>query len=155
MPAKISFAAAGRGDSPGDLGIVEGVDRGAIDDRNARQRLHEFRKGRTPHAVARGGCDDDRQLQGLGRFGQRHDVVLQLSRRIVANAGHEADLVVNEDERGVFSCKRLVGADRVGHDVLSKGKVGCGQPRFVGRDRQEGSCWTIGRKAATFELSVQ
>ena len=130
MPAKISFVRPVALIARGDLGIVEGVDRGAIDDRNAGQRLHEFRKGRTPHAVARGGGDDDRQLQGLGGFGQRHDVVLQLSGRIVANAGHEADLVVDEDQRGVFRCERLVRADRVGHDVLScRGKVGCGQPR--------------------------
>jgi hypothetical protein len=26
--------------------------------------------------------------------------------------------VVNKDQRGVFRCKRLVGADRVGHDSL-------------------------------------
>ena len=36
--------------------------------RNARQRLHELRKGRTPRAVARGGGEDDRQFQGLGRL---------------------------------------------------------------------------------------
>jgi len=62
--------------------------------------------------------DDDRQFQGLGRFGQRDHVVLQLARRIVANPGHQADLVVDEDERGVFRCKRLIGADWVGHDIL-------------------------------------
>jgi hypothetical protein len=49
-----------------------------------------------PHAVARGGGDDYRQSQGLGRFGQRHHIVLQLSRRVVADPGHEADLMVYE-----------------------------------------------------------
>jgi hypothetical protein len=118
MPAKISFLAAGRRDGLSDLEIVERVDRRAIDDRNDRQRLHELRKDRTPHAVARGRGEDDRQFQGLGRFGQRHHVVLQLSRGIVANPGHEADLVVNEDERGVFRCQRFVGAAWLGHDIL-------------------------------------
>jgi hypothetical protein len=102
--------AASRGDGLGDLGIVERVDRRAIENWNARQRLHQFRKGRAPHAVARGCGDDDRQCQGLGRLGQRHHVVLQFTRRIVANPGHEADLVVDEDQSGVFRCKRLVGA---------------------------------------------
>jgi len=58
-----------RGDGLGDLGIVERIDRRAIDDRNARQRFHEFREGRAPHAVARGGGTDDGQVQGFGRFG--------------------------------------------------------------------------------------
>jgi hypothetical protein len=66
---KDQLGTAGLGDSPGDLGIVKGVDRGAIDDRNAGQRLNEFRKGRTPHAVTCGGGDDDRQLQSPGGFG--------------------------------------------------------------------------------------
>src|SRR5215470_15344024 len=56
------------GNSLRNLRIVEGVDRGAIDDRNAGRRLHEFRKGRTPHAVACGSSDDDRQFEGFGRF---------------------------------------------------------------------------------------
>jgi DNA-binding transcriptional LysR family regulator len=77
--------------------------------------------------LSRGGGNDDGQFQGLGRFGQRHHVVLQLSRRIVANPRHKADLVVDEDERGVFRCKRLIGAGWVGHDILlQKGKVSCG-----------------------------
>jgi hypothetical protein len=66
MPAKISFFAAGGDHSLRDLRIVERVDRRAIDDGNARQRLHEFWKGRAPHAVACGRRDDDRQFQGLG-----------------------------------------------------------------------------------------
>jgi len=33
---------------------------------------------------------------------QRDDVVLQLARRIIADACHEADLVVDENESGIF-----------------------------------------------------
>jgi hypothetical protein len=62
----------------------------------------------------------------FGRFGQRHHVVLQFSRRIVANPGHKADLVVDEDECGVFRCKWLVGAVWLKHDILlQKRKVSC------------------------------
>src|SRR5208337_2548754 len=57
-----------------------------------------------PHMLSRavvvtmiGNC------RALAAFGQRHHVVLQLSRRIVANAGHEADLVVNEDQGRIGS----------------------------------------------------
>ena len=66
--------------------------------------LDEFREGRPPHAVSRGCGDDDRQPQSRGRLGQRDNVMLQLSRRIVANPSHETDLMVDEDERGVFGC---------------------------------------------------
>jgi len=44
-----------------------------------------------------------------------HHVMLELSRRIVANPGHEADLVVDEDERRVFRRQRFIG--RVGSDM--------------------------------------
>jgi hypothetical protein len=70
MPAKISFLRSVAVNGLSHLRIVERVNRRAIDDRNARQRLDEFWEGRAPRAVARGGGNDGRQFQRLGRFGQ-------------------------------------------------------------------------------------
>jgi len=44
--------------------------------------------------------------------------VLKLSRRLIANSRHEANLVIDEDERGVFRRKRFVEASWIGHDIL-------------------------------------
>ena len=63
MPAKISFLRPVAVMGLGHLRIVERVHGRAIDNWNARQRLDEFWKGRAPHAVARGGGNDDRQFQ--------------------------------------------------------------------------------------------
>ena len=66
-------------------------------------------------------------FQRLSRFGKGNDIVLQFSGRIIANSRHQAHLVVNEDERGVFRGERLVGARLLGHDILlRKRKVICG-----------------------------
>src|SRR6476659_9000597 len=35
-----------------------------------------------------------------------------------ANPSHEADLVIDKDERGVFRSKRLVGTCWIGHDIF-------------------------------------
>src|SRR6476620_7544221 len=43
--------------------------------------------------------------------------MLQLPRRIIPNPGQDADLMVDEDECGVFRCERFVGA-WVEHDIL-------------------------------------
>src|SRR5271168_1346750 len=98
--------------------LVECVDRRAVDDANARQGLDQFGEGRPPHTVAGRRRDDDRQLQSLCRFGQGDDVVLQFACRIVAHASHEANLMVDEDKRGVFRRKRLIRADLIGHYTL-------------------------------------
>src|SRR4029077_16756654 len=43
------------------------------------------------------------------------------------NPGHQANLVVDEDERGVFRRERLGGAGLLRHDILlQKRKVSCG-----------------------------
>src|ERR1041384_6586796 len=63
-----------------------------------------------PHMLSRGRGDDNRQVQRPRCLGQRDHVVLQLSRRIIPNASHEADLVVDKDERGVFGSERVVTA---------------------------------------------
>jgi hypothetical protein len=53
--------------------------------------------------------------------------LLQLSCRIIAYPCHQAHLVVDEDERGVFRRERLVGAVLLGHDfLLQERKVSCG-----------------------------
>src|SRR5229473_5154985 len=55
-----------------------------------------------PHMLSRRRGNDDRQLQRLRRFGQGHYIVFQLARRIVADARHEAYLMIDEDERRVL-----------------------------------------------------
>src|SRR6266568_2010779 len=70
--------------------------------------LHEFGECRTPHAVARRRRRDDRQLQRLRRLGEGHHVVFQLAGRTVADARHQADLVIDEDKRSVLGSQRLV-----------------------------------------------
>jgi hypothetical protein len=54
---------AGSGDRARDRRIVERVDRGAINDRNARQRLREFREGRSPRHLPVSWLEHLRQRQ--------------------------------------------------------------------------------------------
>ena len=91
------------------------VETRSIDDLDAWQRFDEFGKCRTPHAVASGRGNDDRELQRFRSFGQGHHVMLELAGRIITNAGHEADLMIDEDERRVFRGERRVGADLIRH----------------------------------------
>src|SRR5258705_12946038 len=42
----------------------------------------------------------------------------QLAGRIVADTSHEADLMIDEDEHGVFGSQGLVGADLISHRIL-------------------------------------
>jgi len=44
--------------------------------------------------------------------------MLELGDRVVAHSAHEADLVIDEDERRAFGCERLVTAGWVGHGIL-------------------------------------
>ena len=80
--------------------------------------VHEFGEGRPPHTVARRRGNDDRQLQCLGRFGQGHHVVFQLTGRIITDAGQEADLMINENERRIFGGEGLIGADLISHHYI-------------------------------------
>src|SRR2546425_11806483 len=88
MPAMISFLRPVASIAAATL-IIPGIDRRSVDDLNARQGLHQLREGRPPHAVSGGGGDDDRQLQRFRCLRQRDDIVLQLARRIIADACHE------------------------------------------------------------------
>src|ERR1700720_1735218 len=72
----------------------------------------------SPHSVARRRGKDDRQLQCLGSFGQGQHVVFQLTGRIITDAGHEADLMINENERRIFGGEGLVGADLISHYIF-------------------------------------
>src|SRR3984893_16800386 len=86
-----------------------------------------------PH-MPRGRCDDDRQFQCLSRFGKANHVVLQFSCRIIANPRHQAHLVVDEDERGLFGRELLVGAGSLGDNNPKKKKkvsCGCGERRVA------------------------
>src|SRR5260370_17989236 len=110
--------AAGPHDGASHALVVEGVDRRAIDDLDAWQRLHEFGERWPPHTVARRRGNDDRQLQCLGSFGQGHHVVFQLTGRIITDAGHEADLMINENDRRIFGGEGLAGPDLFSHYIL-------------------------------------
>src|ERR1700733_15957099 len=55
--------------------------------------------------------------------------MLELSDRVVAHSAHEADLVIDEDKRGVVRCERVVGVRWVGHGVLLRKRCGCGGRR--------------------------
>jgi hypothetical protein len=44
--------------------------------------------------------------------------VFQLAGRIVANARHEADLMIDENERGIFGSEGFVGMDWLRHWIL-------------------------------------
>jgi hypothetical protein len=52
--------------------------------------------------------------------------MLELRDRVVTHSGHKADLVINEDERGVFGCEWLVKAGWVGHGIFLQEICGCG-----------------------------
>src|SRR5439155_11766812 len=54
----------------------------------------------------------------LGGVGEANDVVFQLARGNVTHARHEADLVVDEDERGVLGRQGLIGAISIRHRFL-------------------------------------
>jgi hypothetical protein len=72
-------------------------------------------------AVFSGGLGKSSSLRA-GGFGTSPPpslkAMLQFSCRIIANPRHQAHLVVDEDERGVFRRERLVGAGLLGHDIL-------------------------------------
>ncbi len=44
--------------------------------------------------------------------------MFQLAGRIVTDAGHEADLMIDEDERCVLRSEGLVGTGLIGHGIL-------------------------------------
>ncbi len=98
--------------------VIESIDRAAVDDLRAGQRLDQLGERRPPHAVARRGRHNDRQFQRLGRFGETDDVVLQLAWGHITHARHEADLVVDEDESSVIGRQRLIRAIAIKHDTL-------------------------------------
>jgi hypothetical protein len=53
--------------------------------------------------------------------------MLELCDRVVTHAGHEADLMIDQDECGVVGCERVVGPGWVGHGILlEKRKMSCG-----------------------------
>jgi hypothetical protein len=83
-------------------------DRRTVYDLDAGQRFDEFGERRAPHAVAGRRRDDNRQFQRFCGFGQGHYVVFQLSDRIVADAAHEADLMIDKDERRVLGSQGFV-----------------------------------------------
>src|SRR5438309_1919309 len=112
------FLSTGCLDSARHTRVVISVDRGAVDDLETRQSLDQLWNRRPPHAVARRRGHHHRQLQGLSRLCQGHYVVLEQGNRIVTDASHQADLVIDEDERRVFGRKRLIGTALCGHCFL-------------------------------------
>src|SRR5579862_2981772 len=120
---KNQLPSAGRFDSVCDPRIIESVDRGTVDDLHLRQSFDQFRNCWSPHAVP-GRCrHDNREFERLRRLGKADDIMLELCDRVVTHPAHEADLVINEDERSVFGCERLVNVAWVGHDILPSPEI--------------------------------
>ena len=116
-PGKDELLATSGLDGASNAFVVEGIDRRTVDDRDARQCFDELGERGTPHAVACRGGNDDRQLQRFRRSRQGHHVVFQLTGRIITDAGHEADLMINENERRIFGGEGL-GADLISHYIF-------------------------------------
>src|SRR5438034_7255218 len=102
MPAMISFLRPVASIAAATLGSSQAltVDRSMI----LMPGRASTSSGKVPHAVSGGGGYDDRQLQRFRCLRQRDHIVLQLARRIIADACHEADLVVDENDSGIFRC---------------------------------------------------
>ena len=101
---KDQLPAVGRFDCVCDLCIIVGVDRRTVDDFHPGQSFDQLGNGRSPHAVPGRRSYDDRKLQCLRGFGEADDVMFELGDRVITHSAHEADLVIDEDERGVFGC---------------------------------------------------
>src|SRR6267143_425385 len=63
---------------------------------------------RAPHAVTCGCGDDDGQFVQLGSFRKADHVVFELARGNVPDARHEADLMIDEDNRRILGGQRFV-----------------------------------------------
>src|SRR5713226_5514872 len=62
-----------------------------------------------PHMLSRAVVVyNNRQFQCFCSSGQGHDVMFQLAGRIVTDARHEADLMIDEDERRVLGSQGFV-----------------------------------------------
>ncbi len=48
----------------------------------------------------------------------KHQCRFYAPERIITDAGHEADLMINENERRIFGGEGLVGADLISHYVF-------------------------------------
>ena len=53
-------------------------------------------------------------------------VSVQHGAAISRHSAHEADLVIDQDKRGVFGCERLVRVRWVGRGILLRKRCGCG-----------------------------
>jgi len=115
--SKDQLFAAGRFDCMSDARIVERVYRGPVDGLDARQRLDELGKSRSPHAVARRRCDNDWQLQRPAAFARATTLCFPSNSR---GPCHKPNLMIDEDKRCVFRRKGDIRTDLIGHgDLLS------------------------------------
>src|SRR5260370_26749524 len=57
-------------------------------------------------------------FNALAAFARATTLWFQLAGRIVADTSHEADLMIDEDEHGVFGSQGLIGADLISHRIL-------------------------------------
>ena len=112
---KDQLLASGRLNGGCDFRIVPRVDRRAIDDVLSSHRFHELGEGRSPHAVAGRGGDDGWDPQHLGGLGQGDNVMLEFPGLVIAHAGHQADLMVDQHERGIVRGQGDVGLALIGH----------------------------------------
>jgi len=88
--------------------IVKGIHCRTVDDVDSGESLDQLREGRAPHAVTCGGGDDDGQFVQLGSFRKADHIVFELARGNVPDTRHEADLMIDEDNRRILGGQRFV-----------------------------------------------
>ena len=57
-------------------------------------------------------------------FGQGYYIVFQFAGRIVTDAGHKTDLMIDENERGILGSQRFVRTHLIIHCILLCGDTG-------------------------------
>jgi len=96
-----------------DRRIVEGVDRGTIDNLDAGQTSTS--SGIVgPHMLSR-GSHYDRELERLSGLREADYVMLELCDRVVTHPAHKSDLIVHQYESSILGVKRFIRADIVRH----------------------------------------
>src|SRR5437773_11341303 len=79
--------------------------------------LHSFptRRSSDLHAVAGRGGDNGWDPQHLGGLGQGDNVMFEFPGLVIPDAGHQADLMVDQNERGIVRGQGGVGLALIGH----------------------------------------
>lgn len=100
-PGQDQVIASGLADLRDERLVVPRVDRRPVVDVQVAERRPQLRDGGSTHAVACRRRRDDGQTQHRRGLGQSHDLVLELANVKIPDAGEQADLMVDEEYRGV------------------------------------------------------